>query len=113
MTAALNRTRKRKIDQAIEDGAVPYSKKSKVLLKTGPKSFITLATAQGSTQNGKYWTETDRICHQQRRIWHNCMSNMDRANTFWTLEAKRCYSEPRDQKQRITNIRAWAASTLR
>ena len=57
MTSNLSANRKRKIDQAIEDGVVPYSKKSKVLLQTGPKSFVTLATAQGSTQNGKYWTE--------------------------------------------------------
>ena len=57
MTSALNQTRKRKIDKAIEDAVVPYSKKSKVLLQVGPRSYITLARAQGSTQNGKYWTE--------------------------------------------------------
>ena len=52
----MNNARKRKIDQAIEDGVQPYSKKSKVLLKIGPKSYITLATGQGSTKNGQYWT---------------------------------------------------------
>ena len=58
MTSSLSANRKRKIDQAIEDGTVPYSKKSKGLLQTGPKSFITLASAQGgATENGKYWTE--------------------------------------------------------
>ena len=58
MTSRLNKTRKRKIDEAIEDGTVPYSKRGKVYLQTGPKSVVTLATAQGgSTQNGKYWTE--------------------------------------------------------
>ena len=36
---------------------MPYSKKSKVLLRTGPKSVITLATTSGKTENGKYWTE--------------------------------------------------------
>ena len=113
MTSVLNQTRKRKIDQAIEDGAVPYSKKSKVLLKSGPKSFITLATAQGSTQNGKYWT------NNSGQDLPSAQANLSQPyvqfkSSEYIIDSngKRLLLRTYKSEKRSTNIQDWDASTL-